>query len=123
MASGNCKYTGNGGVLFSTVIIHLFILSTVTLGLYAPWAWVRIFRVKASHTTIQGKQVQFVGTGAQLLVLAIVQGLLTVLTLGFYGPWAICKFFEWKAANTLVGDTPSRFVGTGGGRRSTFGKT
>jgi uncharacterized membrane protein YjgN (DUF898 family)/Flp pilus assembly protein TadD len=115
MASGNCKYTGNGGVLFSTVIIHLFILSTVTLGLYAPWAWVRIFRVKASHTTIQGKQVQFVGTGAQLLVLAIVQGLLTVLTLGFYGPWAICKFFEWKAANTLVGDTPSRFVGTGGG--------
>ncbi len=115
MASGNCKFTGNGGVFFSTVLVHLFILSAITLGLYAPWAWVRIFKLKASHTTIQDKQVRFVGTGGQLFVLGLVQGLLTLLTLGLYGPWAICKFFEWKARHTLVGDAPSRFKGTGGG--------
>jgi tetratricopeptide (TPR) repeat protein len=115
MARGNCNFTGNGGIFFSTVLIHLFILSAITLGLYLPWAWVRIFKLKASHTTIQEKGVQFVGTGGQLLVLGLVQGLITLITLGLYGPWAICKFFDWKARNTIVGGTPSRFKGTGGG--------
>jgi uncharacterized membrane protein YjgN (DUF898 family)/Tfp pilus assembly protein PilF len=115
MARGNCNFTGNGGVFFSTVLIHLFILSAITFGFYAPWAWVRIFKLKASHTTIQEKQVQFVGTGGQLLALALVQGLITLMTLGLYGPWAICKFFDWKARHTLVEGTPSQFKGTGGG--------
>ena len=115
MARGNCNFSGNGGIFFSTVLIHLFILSAITLGLYLPWAWVRIFKLKASHTTIQEKGVQFVGTGGQLLVLGLVQGLITLITLGLYGPWAICKFFDWKARNTIVGGTPSRFKGTGGG--------
>jgi uncharacterized membrane protein YjgN (DUF898 family)/Tfp pilus assembly protein PilF len=115
MAKGNCNFTGNGGIFFSTVLIHLFILSGITLGFYAPWAWVRIFKLKASHTNIEEKEVQFVGTGGQLLVLGLVQGLITLITLGLYGPWAICKFFDWKARNTIVGGAPSRFKGTGGG--------
>ena len=114
MAKGNCRFNGSGGQYFMTVLIHLFVLSGITFGIYAPWAWVKIFRLKASHTTINGKEVRFIGTGGQLLVLSIVQGLLTLLTLGLYGPWAICKFFEWKAQNTLVGERPSQFNGTGG---------
>ena len=114
MTKGNCKFSGSGGQYFTTVLIHLFVLSGITFGLYAPWAWVKIFRLKASHTTLNGKEVRFIGTGGQLLVLSLVQGILTLLTLGLYGPWAICKFFEWKAQNTLVGESPSQFNGTGG---------
>lgn len=54
------------------------------------------------------------GTGGQLLLLILIQGLLTLITFGLYGPWAICKFFSWRAQNTLVDGNPSRFEGTGG---------
>jgi tetratricopeptide (TPR) repeat protein len=114
MAEGNCEFNGSGGQYFLTVILHLFILTMLTCGIYAPWAWVKIFQLKASHTTMRGRQVVFTGTGGDLLILTIVQGLLIVVTLGFYTPWAICKFLGWKAENTLVGDRPSQFNGTGG---------
>lgn len=114
MSKANCQFKGTGGQYFVTVFIHLGILSLITLGLYAPWAWVRIFRLKASHTTIHGKPVTFTGTGGQLFLLILVQGLLTLITFGLYAPWAICKFFSWRAQNTLVDGNPSRFQGTGG---------
>ena len=114
MAKGNCEFNGSGGQYFLTFLIHLSILTLVTFGIYAPWAWVKIFQLKASHTTIRGREVVFTGTGGELLTLMIVQGLLTFVTLGIYAPWAICKFLSWKAENTLVGDRPSQFNGTGG---------
>jgi uncharacterized membrane protein YjgN (DUF898 family) len=114
MAKGNCEFNGRGGQYFLTVFIHLGILTIFTFGIYAPWAWVKIFQLKASHTTMRGRDVVFTGSGGDLLVLMLVQGLLTLITFGFYAPWAICKFFSWKAQHTLVGDRPSRFNGTGG---------
>jgi uncharacterized membrane protein YjgN (DUF898 family)/Tfp pilus assembly protein PilF len=114
MSKANCQFKGTGGQYFTAVIIHLFLISFITLGLYSPWAWVRIFRLKATHTTINGRPVTFTGTGGQLFLLILVQGLLTLITFGLYGPWAICKFFSWRAQNTLVDGNPSRFEGTGG---------
>ncbi len=83
-------------------------------GCLAPWACVRLFRLKASHTMINGKAVTFSGTGGQLLVLLLINGFLTIITLGFYGPWAICRLLSWKAENTIVASSPSRFTGRGG---------
>ena len=114
MAKGNCQYKGTGGQYLPTVLIHLLLLGFITLGLYTPWAWVRIFRLKASHTTINGKPVSFTGTGGQLFLLGLVQGFITLITFGLYFPWALCKFFSWRARNTYVDETPSQFVGTGG---------
>lgn len=113
MDKGNCEFRGTGGQYAVAVFIHLFILGAITVGLYTPWAWVRIFRLKASHTTINKKTVSFTGTGGQLFVLILLQGLLTILTFGLYGPWAICKFCNWRAQNTLVGGKPGQFTGTG----------
>ena len=113
MPTSNCQFKGSGGQYFGTVIIHLFILSAITFGIYSAWAWVRIFRLKASHTTMNGKTLSFTGTGGQLFILGLIQGLLTIVTLGLYFPWALCKFFSWKAQNTLVGGRPSQFSGTG----------
>lgn len=114
MPKGNCQFRGTGGQYFPTVFIHLFILSFITFGLYAAWAWVKIFKLKASHTTINDKQVTFTGTGGQLFALMVIQGLLTLVTFGFYFPWAFCEFYKWRAAHTLVGDKPGQFTGIGG---------
>ena len=114
MPKGNCEFKGTGGQYFPTFFIHLFLIGIVTFGIYVPWAWVRLLKLRASHTLINGKAVSFSGTGGQLLGLAILQGLLTIITLGFYGPWAICKYFAWRAGNTVVGGKASQFTGTGG---------
>ncbi len=114
MPKGNCEFKGTGGQYFPTFFIHLFLISSVTLGIYLPWAWVRLLKLRASHTLINAKRVSFTGTGGQLLGLAVVQGLLTIVTLGFYAPWAVCKYCAWRAQNTLVEGKPSQFIGTGG---------
>jgi len=114
MPKSNCQFNGKGGQYFVTVFIHLLILGSITFGIYTPWAWVRLFRLKASHTLINGKPVTFTGTGGQLFLLVLIQGLLTMITLGVYGPWAICRFFSWRAQNTLVDGRPSQFTGSGG---------
>jgi tetratricopeptide (TPR) repeat protein len=115
MPRGNCEFRGTGGQYFVTVFVHLFLLSIVTCGLYSSWAWVRLFKLKASHTSVNGKQATFTGTGGQLFILVLVNGLLTLVTFGIYGPWAICRFFHWKTEHTLVAERSSRFTGTGGG--------
>ena len=114
MPKGNCEFNGSGREYLGLFVIHLFLLTIITLGIYSPWAWVRLFRLKASHTLINGKEVAFTGTGSSLLVICLLYGLLTIITLGIYSPWAICSISKWKARNTLVGGKQSDFVGTGG---------
>jgi uncharacterized membrane protein YjgN (DUF898 family)/tetratricopeptide (TPR) repeat protein len=114
MAKGNCNFTGTGGQYFVAVLLHLFIFSSLTFGLYSPWAWVRIFRLKASHTVMNGKRVTFGGTGAQLFRIIILNMILMLITLGLYTPWAMCRYFRWRAVNTHVDGRPSTFTGTGG---------
>jgi len=114
MPKGNCEFKATGGQYFITVIFHLGLFSVVTLGIYLPWALVRLFKLKASHTTIQGQKTTFSGTGGPFFVLLLVNGLLTFVTLGFYGPWAFCRIFRWKTHHTFVDGTPSQFKGTGG---------
>ena len=114
MHKGNCEFNGSGREYLGLFVIHLFLLCVVTLGIYSPWAWVRLLKLKASHTLINGKQVTFTGNGKELLLIGLACGLLTIITLGIYSPWAICWILKWKARNTLVDGKPSEFVGTGG---------
>lgn len=114
MAKGNCQFKGTGGQYFSTFLVHLILLNLLTFGIYGAWGWVRIFKLKASHTKIDGQQVTFTGSGGDFFVLMLVQGLLTALTFGIYMPWAFCSFYKWKAQNTVVGDKRCEFTGTGG---------
>jgi len=114
MDRGNCEFRGSGGQYFPTVFIHLMILGTITFGIYIPWALCRLWRLKASHTRINGKDVAFTGQGGDLFVLCLVQGLITLVTLGIYTPWAVARVLRWKMENTLVSGKPSVFNGTGG---------
>jgi len=114
MPKGNCEFNGSGRQYLELFIVHVFLLSMLTLGIYAPWAWVRLLRLRASHTGINGKPMTFTGTGGQFFVLVLINGLLTIITLGIYWPWAACRISEWKARHTLVDGKPSGFMGTGG---------
>jgi len=114
MPKGNCEFHGSGGQYLSVFILHIFLLGLLTLGIYSPWAWVRLLRLKASHTRIDGKPVIFTGSGGQFFLLCLVNGLVTFVTLGIYWPWAACRISQWKAQHTLVDGEPSVFVGKGG---------
>ena len=114
MPKGNCEFKGTGREYLGVFVIHLFLLSMITLGFYSPWAWVRLFKLRASHTVISGKKVIFNGTGLKFFGVCLLNGLFIIITLGIYFPWAICRISKWKAKNTLVGGKQSDFVGTGG---------
>ena len=96
MAKGNCEFNGGGRQYWILFVVHLFLFSMVTLGLYLPWAYVRLFRRRASHTLINGRPVTFDGTGGDLFLLGPLNGLLTILTFGIYWPWASCRIMKWK---------------------------
>lgn len=114
MGKANCEFKGVWTQYLPTMIIHLFLLTGLTLGIYMPWAWVRLLKLKSSHTLIHGKSVSFTGTGGQLFVLILIQGLLTLITFSLYFPWAAAAYFRWKAQNTLIAGTAGQFKGTGG---------
>jgi len=114
MPKGNCEFKGSGREYLGLFVIHLFLLSMVTLGIYSPWAWVRLFKLRASHTVINGKEVIFKGTGLKLFGICLLNGFFIIITLGIYTPWAICRISKWKAENTMVGGKQSEFVGAGG---------
>ncbi|MFH1481307.1 MAG: DUF898 family protein, partial [Pseudomonadota bacterium] len=78
MPKANCQFNGKGNQYVGAVIIHGLLISAVTFGIYSAWAWVRLFKLKASHTMMNGKPVSFQGTGGQLLKIIILQGLLTI---------------------------------------------
>ena len=114
MAKGNCEFNGSGRQYLAVFIVHLFILSFITLGIYSPWAWVKLFRLRASHTRINGKSVSFTGTGGDFFLTLLINGLLTLITFGIYWPWASVRISGWRAQHTLVDNTPSSFTGSGG---------
>ncbi len=114
MSKGNCQFEATGGQYFITLFLHLGLFSLASLGVYFPWACVRLFKLKASHTLIHDQKTAFSGTGGQFFVPLLLNAFLTIVTLGFYGPWALCRIFRWKADHTLVAGKPSRFTGTGG---------
>ena len=113
MPKGNCTFKGSGREYLSVFVVHLFLLSVITLGFYSPWAWVKLFKLRASHTVINGKEVVFSGTGLKFFGICVLNGLFIIITLGIFTPWAICRISKWKAENTLVGGQKSGFVGTG----------
>jgi uncharacterized membrane protein YjgN (DUF898 family) len=100
---GAFKFNGNGGELFSIVIVN-FLLSVITCGIYLPWAIVKITRYMASKTTLDGVEFSFEGSGGELFSLYLIQGILTAVTFGLYSPWAVAKIANYYMNNTTLGD-------------------
>ena len=76
------------------------IISSLTLGLATPWAICMLYRWRIEHTVIEGRRLQFNGTGMDLFVQWIKWWFLTFITLGIYGFWLVIKVEQWKVKHT-----------------------
>ena len=86
------------GLIGISILQGLLIM--ITLGLGAPWAICMKERWIAKHTYIEGRQLAFDGTGAQLFGSYIKWFLLTIITLGIYSFWLSIKMKQWLVKHT-----------------------
>ena len=82
-----------------------FLLSAVTLGIYLPVAYIKVYRYFAEHTKIDTENGQVGTLGFQSRIgkgFALMWGqiLLTIITVGIYAPWAMAKVGKWFLSNT-----------------------
>ena len=91
----------NGGLLGLIGISLLAgLLTSITLGIGAPWAVCMVMNWYAKHIKIDGKQVTFDGNGGQLFGQYIKWLLLTIITLGIYSFWLSIKMVGWVVSHT-----------------------
>ena len=93
------KFTGR---LIALIGINLLtaLVSTITLSLAYPAMLCMKQRWIASNTYIDGKQLAFDGTGAQLFGTYLKWILLTIVTIGVYSLWIPIKSQQWVAKHT-----------------------
>jgi uncharacterized membrane protein YjgN (DUF898 family) len=90
-----------------SIIWVQMLLSVLTLGIYLPAAYIKVYRYLVGHTEIQTEQKQegrlgFRGRSGWGFGLLWGQILLTTVTLGVYAPWALAKVGKWFLSNTYV---------------------
>jgi uncharacterized membrane protein YjgN (DUF898 family) len=95
------KFTGGLLGMIGTYIL-MVLISVFTLGIALPWALCIWQKWVADHTIIDGKQMVFDGTGAQLFGNYIKWWLLCMVTLGIYSLWLPIKFRQWTTMHTHV---------------------
>ena len=93
------KFTGGLLGLIGIGILQ-FLITLFTLGIGAPWAVCLKQRWLTKHTVIDGQQLVFDGTGAQLFGKYIIWFLLTIITFGIYGFWLSIKMQQWVTQHT-----------------------
>jgi uncharacterized membrane protein YjgN (DUF898 family) len=90
----------------SVVLIWVqILLCVVTLGIYIPVAYIKVYRYFAERTRIDrdNGQVGTLGFQGQIgkgFGLMWGQILLTIITVGIYTPWALAKVGKWFLSNT-----------------------
>lgn len=94
------------GSMFGLLGVKLVtgLVTVVSLGIAYPWllcwkeSWFK------SHTYINGRQLDFNGTGMQLIGNWLKWWLLSVITLGIYYFWLPIKIEQWKVKHTYFVD-------------------
>ncbi len=92
------SFTGSGLGCF-WLLLWTFALTTLTCGLFYPWAYSALQRWQCRHTLVEGRQLAFVGTGMGFFWQWLLIMLFTALTCGLYTPWGYCRLQRWKADN------------------------
>lgn len=94
-----------GGLLgLIGVNILAWVVTVLTFGIGTPWAMCIKYRWEAKNTIIEGRRLEFIGSGSSLFLHYIKWWLLTIITLGIYGFWLYIKLLQWKTENTVFTD-------------------
>ncbi|MCB9729811.1 MAG: DUF898 family protein [Deltaproteobacteria bacterium] len=100
-----------------------YVLTLVTLGIYAPWFICRVRALMSERTTLyangqEAGSFEFHGSGGGLFKTFIVGYLLTMVTFGIYAAWFQVKLKRFFLEHTLVRTRGRAFQGlfTGSGK-------
>ncbi|MET3165553.1 DUF898 family protein [Arthrobacter sp. UYEF10] len=94
------QFRGGAASWFGTQILGVLI-TICTIGICYPFALVLVERWRAKNTYLQGRQLQFVGTGWGICGLWIKWALLSIITLGIYTFWVYPRLMQWKVEKTV----------------------
>lgn len=99
----NLEFRGRWVDVFLNLLL-IGILSTITLGLYAPWGYARWKRMVVSNTYFDNRPLQFDGSGGQAFVEFLIIGALSLITLGLYAilGFAGVRLLRWETAHTIL---------------------
>lgn len=103
-----------GATPFAKIFIGGYLLTLITLGLYAPFWLNRVY--KASVDRMRFGNVEFCYTGEDKVVWGIMMKgmLLTVLTLGIYYFWYNAELTRYRMSHTSFGDARGKSELEGG---------
>lgn len=76
------------------------LITTLSLGICAPFAICMVYEWETKHTVINGRRLYFDGNGVQLFGTWIKWLLLCIITLGIYGFWIGIDLKKWKTKHT-----------------------
>jgi len=81
------------------------LLSIITIGIYAPAAYIQLYRYFVNRTVIDKEEqllggLVFEGRVGRGFGLLWGQGLLCLITAGIYTPWAAARVGKWYLSNT-----------------------
>jgi len=117
------EFTGKGGELFVTFLVG-YLLTLITIGIYAPWFMVKLIKFFVGNTTAAAQdgtryRLNFEGTGGELFVTFLVGMLLCMITAYIYMPWFMCKLRKVLYTRTAILENEQPvgnldFEGTGG---------
>lgn len=86
----------DGGVLDTIVnSIIASLIVTFTCGIATPWAVCYTMKFVIEHTLIDGRRLQFTGTGGDLFAQWVKWWLLTLVTCGIYSFWVTPRLYKW----------------------------
>jgi uncharacterized membrane protein YjgN (DUF898 family) len=94
------EFTGGLLELIAVGIVQ-GLISVFTLGFGIPFAVVFKQRWMASHTFIEGYQLEFIGNAGDLIIEWIKWMILTFITFGIYGFWVGLRLHQWIVKNTV----------------------
>lgn len=106
------EYRGSALGFFGQMLVAM-LLTCITFGIYAFWAYPRIRRHVLSNTYLDGQALEFTGTGGQYLGIMLVNVLLSCITLGIYAlvGAADVRVLRWDYAHVLVPYQPEETPG------------
>lgn len=89
------------------------LLLPLTLGIIAPWRWIKLRRILVNNTCIGNKQLEYRGEAKEIALAYILGFIATVLSLGLYYPWHKARLIRYDYRATYFGGARFKSIITG----------
>jgi uncharacterized membrane protein YjgN (DUF898 family) len=97
-----------GAKEFAKAFIVGYLLTLVTLGLYAP-IWInRMYTISMNRTSFGNMPFRYDGRDGEVWKMTLKGWLLSLVTLGIYYPWFLAELGRYRAEHTYLGGARAR---------------